>query len=66
MILSHRLNLFNLIEINRKRSVFSNGKRNGFTMKIVIDESVSFGVALYLREIGYDVIAISERQTSGL
>ncbi len=35
-------------------------------MKIVVDESVSFGVVSYLRNEGYDVIAIAEAETSGL
>lgn len=35
-------------------------------MKIVVDESVSFGVAIYLRSQGHDVIAIAEATTSGL
>ena len=29
-------------------------------MKIIIDESVSYGVVSYLREAGYDVMAIAE------
>ena len=35
-------------------------------MKIVIDESVSYGVASYLSRMGYDVIAIAKAATSGL
>ena len=35
-------------------------------MKIVVDESVSFGVVSYLRNEGYDVIAIADAETSGL
>ena len=35
-------------------------------MKIVVDESVSFGVATYLRSQGHDLIAIAEDTTSGL
>ena len=35
-------------------------------MKILIDESVSYGVVSYLRSIGYEVIAIAEDPTSGL
>ena len=35
-------------------------------MKIVVDESVSYGVASYLRSKEYDVIAIAETVTSGL
>jgi predicted nuclease of predicted toxin-antitoxin system len=35
-------------------------------MKIVVDESVSFGVATYLRRQRHDVIAIAEATTSGL
>ncbi len=31
-------------------------------MKIVVDESVSFGVASYLRDSGYDVIVIAETE----
>ena len=34
-------------------------------MKIVVDESVSFGVATYLRNQGYEVLAIAEATTSG-
>ena len=34
-------------------------------MKIVVDESVSFGVVSFLRDEGYDVIAIVE-DSSGL
>ncbi len=35
-------------------------------MKIVVDESVSYGVALTLREAGHSVIAIAESPTSGI
>lgn len=35
-------------------------------MKIVVDESVSYGVISYLRSVGYKVIAITENPTSGL
>jgi predicted nuclease of predicted toxin-antitoxin system len=35
-------------------------------MKIVVDESVSFGVVSYLRDEGFEVIAIAESLTSGL
>jgi predicted nuclease of predicted toxin-antitoxin system len=35
-------------------------------MKIIVDENVSYGVALALREAGYDVIAIAESPTSGI
>jgi predicted nuclease of predicted toxin-antitoxin system len=35
-------------------------------MKIAVDENVSYGVALALRETGYDVIAIAESPTSGI
>ena len=34
-------------------------------MKIVVDESVSYGVVLTLREAGYDITAIAEAPTSG-
>jgi len=34
-------------------------------MKIVIDESVSYGIVSYLRNEGYSVIAIAEQHTSG-
>jgi predicted nuclease of predicted toxin-antitoxin system len=35
-------------------------------MKIVVDESVSYGVVIALREAGYNVIAISEPSSSGI
>lgn len=35
-------------------------------MKIIVDENVSYGVALTLREAGHDVIAIAESLTSGI
>ena len=35
-------------------------------MKIVVDESVSYGVVLFLRKKGYEVISIAEGVTSGL
>ena len=35
-------------------------------MKIVVDESVSFGVVQYLRDKGHDVTAIAEGETAGL
>lgn len=35
-------------------------------MKIVVDESVSYGVAVTLKEAGHDVIAIAESPTSGI
>ena len=35
-------------------------------MTIVVDESVSYGVVSYLRNLGYNVIAIAEPSTSGL
>ncbi|MCJ7812570.1 DUF5615 family PIN-like protein [bacterium] len=35
-------------------------------MKIIVDESVSFGVVRYLRDKGYDVTAIAEGKTAGL
>jgi len=35
-------------------------------MKIVVDESVSYGIVSYLRNKGHDVIAIAEALTSGL
>jgi len=35
-------------------------------MKIVVDESVSFGVVDYLRYAGYEVTAIMEKPTTGL
>ncbi|MCH8127885.1 DUF5615 family PIN-like protein [candidate division KSB1 bacterium] len=31
-----------------------------------VDESVSYGIASYLRNEGYNVIAIAEKETSGL
>ena len=34
-------------------------------MKIVIDESISYGVVSYLRNEGHSVIAIAEQPTSG-
>ncbi|MBC8181098.1 DUF5615 family PIN-like protein [candidate division KSB1 bacterium] len=35
-------------------------------MKIIVDESVSFGVVGYLKAAGYDVTGIMENPTSGL
>ncbi|MEW6215149.1 MAG: DUF5615 family PIN-like protein [Nitrospirota bacterium] len=35
-------------------------------MRIVVDESVSYGVAVTLREAGHSVIAIAESPTSGI
>jgi len=35
-------------------------------MKIIVDESVSYGVVSYLRSIGYEVTAITDDPTSGL
>lgn len=35
-------------------------------MKIIVDESVSYGVVSYLRSDGHEVIAITEDPTSGL
>ena len=35
-------------------------------MKIVVDESVSFGLAATLREAGHSVTAIAESPTSGI
>lgn len=35
-------------------------------MKIIVDESVSFGVVQYLRDKGYDVTAIAEGETARL
>ena len=35
-------------------------------MKILVDESISFGVVAFLRNKGYQVIAIAEPATSGL
>jgi len=35
-------------------------------MKIVIDESVSYGIVTYLRSKGFFVIAIAESGVSGL
>ncbi|OHE59296.1 MAG: hypothetical protein A2Z47_07970 [Thermodesulfovibrio sp. RBG_19FT_COMBO_42_12] len=35
-------------------------------MKIVVDESVSYGLAVTLREAGHSVIAIAESPTSGI
>ncbi|MBN2088809.1 DUF5615 family PIN-like protein [candidate division KSB1 bacterium] len=34
-------------------------------MKIVIDESISYGVVTFLRDEGHSVIAIAEQPTSG-
>jgi len=34
-------------------------------MKIVIDESISYGIVSYLRNEGHSVIAIAEQPTSG-
>lgn len=34
-------------------------------MKIVIDESISYGVVPLLRDEGYSVIAVAEQPTSG-
>ena len=35
-------------------------------MRIIVDESVSYGVALTLKEAGHDVIAIADSPTSGI
>jgi predicted nuclease of predicted toxin-antitoxin system len=35
-------------------------------MKIVVDESVSYGVVIALREAGHNVIAIAEPSSSGI
>lgn len=35
-------------------------------MKIIVDDSVSYGVVSYLKEIGFEVTAIMETPTAGL
>jgi hypothetical protein len=35
-------------------------------MNIIVDESVSFGVVIYLINLGYNVIAVAETETSGM
>ncbi|MDQ7053194.1 MAG: hypothetical protein Q9P14_09980 [candidate division KSB1 bacterium] len=33
-------------------------------MKVVVDENISYGVAQYLKGLGYDVIAIADAKHS--
>lgn len=44
---------------------FSVNREDGCSVKIVIDESVSYGLAEILRKAGYDVISIADTSSAG-